>query len=166
MVIVGIDPGLAIVGFGVIETDGRAFRVLNYGVITTPAGMPTPRRLSMIYEDVTELMNRYHPDAVALEELFFYANVTTGINVAQARGVALIAAAHAVSDEQLFEYTPMQIKLATCGYGHADKHQIQQMVKTLLRLKEIPQPDDAADALAVAICHAQTFQLGASYTIR
>lgn len=164
--IVGIDPGLATVGFGVLDTDGRSHRVVNFGVVTTPAGMPFARRLSVIYEDVQALMARYEPQAVALEELFFYHNVTTAIDVAQARGVALIAAANAVSDEQLFEYTPMQIKLAVCGYGHADKIQVQQMVKTLLGLSKVPQPDDAADALAVAICHANSRLMGHEFTIR
>ena len=164
MTILGIDPGLATVGFGVISSDGRTHRPIEYGVITTPAGMPLPRRLSIIYQDVQEIISAFRPDAIALEELFFYHNVTTAIDVAQARGVALIAAANAVSDSQLFEYTPMQIKLAVCGYGHADKLQVQQMVKTLLRLDDIIRPDDAADACAIAICHANTGLNGIQYT--
>jgi len=128
--------------------------------------MPLPRRLSIIYQDVQEIISTFRPDAIALEELFFYHNVTTAIDVAQARGVALIAAANAVSDSQLFEYTPMQIKLAVCGYGHADKLQVQQMVKTLLRLDDIIRPDDAADACAIAICHANTGLNGIQYTIK
>ena len=166
MTILGIDPGLATVGFGVISSDGRSLRPVEYGVITTPAGTPLPRRLSMIYHDVQEVIAAFRPDAIALEELFFYHNVTTAIDVAQARGVALIAAANAVTDSQLFEYTPMQVKLAVCGYGHADKLQVQQMVKTLLHLDDIIRPDDAADACAIAICHANTGMNGAHYTIR
>lgn len=166
MIILGIDPGLATVGFGIIDSDGQRMRPLNYGIISTPAGVPLPRRLAMIYQDVQELIRSYRPDAIALEELFFYHNVTTAIDVAQARGVALIAAANAVSDSQLFEYTPMQIKLAVCGYGHADKQQVQRMVTNLLNLKSIPRPDDAADALAVALCHAQSAQMGQEFVIR
>ena len=166
MTILGIDPGLATVGFGVISSDGRSLRPVEYGVITTPAGTTLPRRLSMIYHDVQEVIAAFRPDAIALEELFFYHNVTTAIDVAQARGVALIAAANAVTDSQLFEYTPMQVKLAVCGYGHADKLQVQQMVKTLLHLDDIIRPDDAADACAIAICHANTGMNGAQYTIR
>ena len=120
----------------------------------------------MIYADVQELIRTYRPDAIALEELFFYRNVTTAIDVAQARGVALIAAANAVSDSQIFEYTPMQIKLAVCGYGHADKGQVQRMVTRLLGLSSIPRPDDAADALAVALCHSQSARMGQEFMIR
>ena len=166
MIILGIDPGLATVGFGVINSDGQRMTAVNYGIISTPAGMPLPRRLTMIYADVQELIKTYRPDAIALEELFFYHNVTTAIDVAQARGVALIAAANAVSDSQIFEYTPMQIKLAVCGYGHADKQQVQRMVTNLLGLKSIPRPDDAADALAVALCHGQSARMGQEFMIR
>jgi len=166
MVILGLDPGLAIVGFGVIETDGYNVRPINYGIVETTPDMTLPRRLSVIYQDVQTIIHQYRPDAIALEELFFYHNITTGVDVAQARGVALIAAANAVSDEQLFEYTPMQIKMAVCGYGHADKHQVQEMVRTILNLDRVPRPDDAADALAAAICHAQSLQFAAQYTIK
>jgi len=166
MVILGLDPGLAIVGFGVVETDGYDVRPINYGIVETTPDMTLPRRLSVIYEDVQTIIRQYRPDAIALEELFFYHNITTGVDVAQARGVALIAAANAMTDEQLFEYTPMQIKMAVCGYGHADKAQVQEMVRTILKLDEIPRPDDAADALAAAICHAQSLQFASQYTIR
>ncbi len=166
MTILGLDPGLAIVGFGVVETDGYDVVPVNYGIVETTPDMTLPRRLSVIYEDVQTIIREYRPDAIALEELFFYHNITTGVDVAQARGVALIAAANAVTDEQLFEYTPMQIKLAVCGYGNADKAQVQEMVRTILKLDRIPRPDDAADALAVAICHAQSLQFASQYTIR
>lgn len=166
MIILGIDPGLATVGFGVLDSDGQNMVPLNYGIISTPAGVPLPRRLTMIYKDVQELIGMYRPDAIALEELFFYHNVTTAIDVAQARGVTLVACANAVSDSQIFEYTPMQIKLAVCGYGHADKIQVQRMVTQLLRLKSIPRPDDAADALAVALTHAQSAAMGREFVIR
>ena len=162
----GIDPGLATVGFGILNSDGQRMSPVNYGIISTPAGVPLPRRLTMIYADVQELIRTYRPDAIALEELFFYRNVTTAIDVAQARGVALIAAANAVSDSQIFEYTPMQIKLAVCGYGHADKGQVQRMVTRLLGLTSIPRPDDAADALAVALCHSQSARMGQEFMIR
>ena len=166
MIILGIDPGLATVGFGIIDSGPGQMKAVNYGIITTPAGMPLPRRLTMIYKDVQQIIGTYRPDAIALEELFFYRNVTTAIDVAQARGVALIAAANAVSDGQIFEYTPMQVKLAVSGYGHADKGQVQRMVTRLLGLSEIPRPDDAADALAVAICHGQSAALGRQFMIR
>jgi crossover junction endodeoxyribonuclease RuvC len=162
----GIDPGLATVGFGVIDCESQRSAVINYGVVTTEAGTPLPRRLTMIYADIQQLIATYRPDAIALEELFFYHNVTTAIDVAQARGVALIAAANAVSDSQIFEYTPMQIKLAVCGYGHADKGQVQRMVTSLLNLNSIPKPDDAADALAVALCHGQSARMGQYFMIR
>jgi crossover junction endodeoxyribonuclease RuvC len=166
LIILGIDPGLATVGFGILNSDGQRMSPVNYGIISTPAGVPLPRRLTMIYADVQELIRTYRPDAIALEELFFYRNVTTAIDVAQARGVALIAAANAVSDSQIFEYTPMQIKLAVCGYGHADKGQVQRMVTRLLGLTSIPRPDDAADALAVALCHSQSARMGQEFMIR
>ena len=166
MIILGIDPGLATVGFGILNSDGQRASPVNYGIISTPAGVPLPRRLTMIYADVQELIRTYRPDAIALEELFFYRNVTTAIDVAQARGVALIAAANAVSDSQIFDYTPMQIKLAVCGYGHADKGQVQRMVTRLLGLSSIPRPDDAADALAVALCHSQSARMGQEFMIR
>jgi crossover junction endodeoxyribonuclease RuvC len=166
LIILGIDPGLATVGFGVVDSGPQRMKPVNFGIISTPAGMPLPRRLAMIYQDVQQLIGIYRPDAIALEELFFYRNVTTAIDVAQARGVALIAAANAVSDGQIFEYTPMQVKLAVCGYGHADKGQVQRMVSQILGLSCIPKPDDAADALAVAICHGQSAVLGRQFMIQ
>lgn len=154
MIILGIDPGLATVGYGAISYDGMKMTLLDYGAIYTPAGMPIPERLDILYDSMEELMQRFAPDAVAFEELFFAKNVKTGINVAQARGVCVTAAYR--NNKSLFEYTPLQVKQAVTGYGRAEKQQIQAMVKTILGLSEVPKPDDAADAVAVAICHAQT----------
>ena len=154
MKILGIDPGYAIVGIGLIEYKGNKFRVLEYNAITTPAGMPTVERLKKIYTEITSYLIKYDPDAIAIEELFFNSNQKTAINVAQARGVLLVACANA--NIPIYEYTPLQVKQAVTGYGRAEKKQIQQMVKTLLNLNAIPKPDDAADALAIAICHAHS----------
>ncbi|MDR0841518.1 MAG: crossover junction endodeoxyribonuclease RuvC [Christensenellaceae bacterium] len=155
MTVLGIDPGYAILGYGVLQTKGgHAPRALDYGVIETTAGEPFPKRLETLYLGVRQLIGLYKPDQVAFEELFFYRNVTTALQVGAGRGVALLAAQQA--GLPLYEYTPMQIKLAVCGNGHADKKQIQQMVRLLLGLQTIPKPDDAADALGVAICHANT----------
>ena len=154
MIILGIDPGLALMGYGVISLEGSKMRLVQYGVISTKAHSPTPQRLRSIYTGLNSLIDMYKPDEIAFEELFFSKNVTTGINVGAARGVALVAAAQRT--EELYEYTPMQIKLAVTGYGKADKHQVQQMVKMLLGMDEIAKPDDAADAVAVAICHANS----------
>lgn len=155
MIILGIDPGIAIVGFGVIEkTRTGECKVLDYGVITTHKDTKTPVRLQQVYAGIMQLIDKYKPDAIALEELFFNNNVTTAITVAQARGVLLIASANYT--ENLFEYTPLQIKQALTGNGRAEKKQVQYMVKAILNLNSIPKPDDAADALAVALTHAQT----------
>lgn len=161
MIILGFDPGLATLGFGVIETDGQKHTMVDYGIIATPAGMRTPDRLRNIYCDVSTVIDRYCPQAIAVEELFFNNNAKTAIAVAQARG-ALLAAASLKTD-QLFEYTPLQIKQAITGYGRADKQQMQLMVMTFLHLKTIPRPDDAADALAVAICHAHSAKMGGQH---
>lgn len=155
MVILGIDPGYAIVGFGVIEKDNRGkCRVLDYGAINTPKEEDFPVRLAMIQDGMKCLMQKFKPDAVAVEELFFNQNITTGIAVAEARGVILCTAIQSVS--KVFEFTPMQIKLAITGNGKADKKSVQFMTKTLLGLRSVPKPDDAADALAVALTLAQT----------
>ena len=154
MIILGIDPGLATMGFGVIEKDERGFRPIDYGVLLTPKEESLPVRLAILEQGVNKVIEKYHPDEVAFEELFFTKNITTGIAVAEARGVAMLCAVKGCG--RLFEYTPMQIKQALTGYGRADKKQIQLVVQNLLRLKEIPRPDDAADALAVALCHAFT----------
>ena len=154
MRILGIDPGVAIVGFGLIESDRGSLRMLQYGAITTPAGQPLAARLLQISRDMEELIQSFQPDEMSIEELFFSKNITTGMAVSMARGVALVAVAERT--ENLYEYTPMQIKQAVTGYGGADKHQVQQMVKMLLNMKEIARPDDAADALAVALTHANS----------
>lgn len=149
--ILGIDPGYAIVGFGVLDYDGRDFSVVNFGTITTPAGMDFEDRLEIIYRDMNEVINTYHPEAMSLEKLFFNTNHTTAIDVAQARGVILLCAKQ--NGVTVFEYTPLQVKNSVVGYGKAEKKQVQQMTRSLLRLKEVPKPDDTADALALAITH-------------
>ena len=154
MIIIGIDPGYAIVGIGVIEYKGNKFRTIEYNAITTPAGMPTVERLKKIYTKMNSYLIKYNPDAIAIEELFFNSNQKTAINVAQARGVLLVCCANA--NIPIFEYTPLQVKQSVTGYGRADKSQIQQMVKMMLGLNVIPKPDDVADALAIAICHAHS----------
>ena len=154
MRILGIDPGYGITGFGLIESQRGQNRLLSCGAITTPAGMDFPARLEIIYHDMTELLQRAKPDAVAIEELFFGQNVTTGIGVAQARGVVLLAIQQA--GLQVTAYKPMQIKQALVGYGNATKHQMMDMTKRLLHLGEMPKPDDAADAIAIALCHARS----------
>lgn len=154
MIILGIDPGLAIVGWGVIEYKNTKFRTLAYGSLKTPAGTRTEERLKSIYDGMNELIETYHPDAMAVEELFFNTNITTGIRVAEARGVILLAAERAGLSIQ--EYTPLQVKQAVVGYGRAEKKQVITMVTMLLGLKEPPKPDDTADALAIAICHAHS----------
>ena len=152
MKILGIDPGIAIVGYGMIEYQSGRFGVIDYGAVTTKAGMKLSDRLRNIYEDINILIERFQPDAFAVEELFFNTNVTTGIAVAHGRGVIVLAAA--VQNVPIFEYTPLQVKQGVAGYGRADKAQVQRMVKSLLNLSAIPKPDDVSDALAVAICHA------------
>lgn len=151
-VILGIDPGTAIMGWGVIRQEGSRLRYVQHGAITTPSGWEMPRRLDRLFRGVTELIRGYRPSAVAVEELFFNTNVTTAITVGQARGVALLAAYRA--GVEVFGYTPLQVKQAITSYGRADKRQVQEMVRALLGLRAIPRPDDAADGLAVAICHA------------
>lgn len=154
MRILGIDPGVAIVGFGVLDCAGGTQRMVQYGTINTPAGLPLAARLIQIESDLTALIGQFKPDEMAIEELFFSKNITTGIAVAHARGVILCAA----EKQQLpvYEYTPMQVKQAVVGYGLAEKKQVMDMTRRLLKLKAIPRPDDAADALAVAICHARS----------
>jgi len=164
MVILGIDPGLALVGYGVINSyDGR-IKLLECGTIVTKAGTPMPRRLAIIYDSMGDLIKKFSPDCIAFEELFFGKNVTTGINVAQARGAAMAAAFG--TGAELFEYTPMQIKQAVAGYGHADKRQIQEMVRIQLGMDKIIRPDDAADAVACALCHAHTGRLAGRFRVK
>lgn len=154
MIILGIDPGLAIVGWGVVEYQGSRFRTLGYGSIETPAGMPTEERLALIYEGIGRLIETYHPEHMAVEELFFNTNQTTGIRVAEARGVIIMRAYQL--GVKVFEYTPLQVKQAVVGYGRAEKKQVITMVTMLLGLPKPPKPDDTADALAIAMCHAHT----------
>ena len=154
MIILGIDPGLAIVGYGVIEYKNGRFRTLAYGAITTPAHTAVEKRLNMIFRDLSALIDKYKPDEVAVEELFFTNNITTGIRVAEARGVILLSAERACIP--IFEYTPPQVKQAVVGYGKAEKRQVIAMVTLLLGLPKPPRPDDTADALAIAICHAHS----------
>lgn len=152
MIILGIDPGLAIVGYGVIEYKGNRYRLLDYGVIRTDSNIFSPQRLKLIYDELSSIIDRFNPADLAVEELFFNKNVKTAIQVGQARGVEILAAIN--KGLEVYEYTPLQIKQSVVGYGRAEKRQVQEMVKILLNLKEIPKPDDAADALAVAICHS------------
>ena len=165
MRILGIDPGLATVGWGVIDVERGKPKVVSYGVILTPKDKKLPDRLSIIEEDIKLVIDKYKPDEIAREELFFNTNITTGINVAQARGVILLTAVKACSGK-LFEYTPLQIKQALTGYGRAEKRQIQEMTKTFLGLSKVPKPDDAADALAVALTHSQTSMMASNFQIR
>lgn len=150
MIIFGIDPGFAITGYGVVEKLGNKYRVIDYGVITTKAGLDLSVRLNIMYEEIVRKFDEHKPDCVAMEELFFCKNLTTGIAVAHGRGVLLLAISKL--GKPFYEYTPLQIKQAITGYGKADKKQMQKMVQVLLKLDSIPKPDDAADALAVALC--------------
>lgn len=155
MRILGIDPGYATIGFGMVESSGAQVRMVTYGAITTPAGLPLSRRLYQIGSDMEELIGTLRPDAISIEELFFNTNITTGIAVAHGRGVILYAAEKC--GIPLYEYTPGQVKLAVTGYGKAEKRQVMDMTRRLLKLRAVPRPDDAADALALAICHARSF---------
>lgn len=150
MRILGIDPGYAIVGYGVVDYAKNRFSVKGFGAITTNANTPFPERLSVIYDDMCEIIEKYKPDRLSIEKLYFNTNSTTAIDVAQARGVIVLAAKH--KGVEIFEYTPLQVKQAVTGYGRAEKHQVMEMVKNLLCLKAVPKPDDTADALAIAIC--------------
>ena len=154
MIILGIDPGLAIVGWGIIESDRGNMRPIAYGAITTPAHTDIEARLLMIQNDLETIINKYKPDEMAVEELFFNTNITTGIAVAEARGV-IICTAHRLG-VKISEYTPLQVKQAVVGYGKAEKHQVISMVTSILKLKKPPKPDDTADAVAIALCHAQS----------
>ena len=159
MIILGIDPGIATLGYGIVEKDERGnCRAVDYGVVQTPKEEGLPVRLAMLEEGILKILQKYNPDEVAMEELFFSKNITTGIAVAHARGVAMLTCAKHCG--KLYEYTPMQIKQALTGYGRAEKKQMQLTVASLLKLKSVPKPDDAADALAVALCHAFTNRFG------
>ena len=152
MRILGIDPGLATIGWGIIESNGSKHKSIAYGAIETPSKLPVEKRLSQIYHDLSKIIERYTPDTVAVEELFFNTNITTGIRVAEARGIILLCAEH--NKVPISEYTPLQVKQSVVGYGRADKKQVITMVSVLLSLPAPPKPDDTADALAIAICHA------------
>ena len=153
MLILGIDPGYAIIGWGLIRFERGRYIPVDFGAITTEAGTPFNRRLEMIYDQLNELLDTHHPDVVAVEKLYFQTNAKTAIDVAQARGVTMLALQkHGVP---VYEYTPLQVKSAVTGFGQAQKPQVMEMTKRLLRLKAVPKPDDTADALAIAICHAQ-----------
>lgn len=154
MRILGIDPGYAIVGYGAIDFTKNRFTILQYGAITTKAGVLFSDRLAEIFNDMNLLIGKVQPDAIAIEKLFFNTNTTTAIDVAQARGVILLCAKQ--NNVPVFEYTPLQVKSAVTGYGKAEKKQVMEMTKSILGLEKVPKPDDTADALAIAICHAHT----------
>jgi crossover junction endodeoxyribonuclease RuvC len=156
MIILGIDPGTATTGYGLIKKTGPKLELIDYGCVLTPAKMPLPDRLEILSNELEEIIREYQPVQMAVEELFFAANSKTAISVGHARGVILLEGKK--QGLALFEYTPLEVKMAITGYGRAEKRQIQEMVKALLLLQDIPKPDDAADALAVAICHANTYK--------
>ena len=165
--ILGLDPGIAIVGFGVVEAVRGDFRPVTYGAIRTEAGLPLSERLEIIYNDLGQLLDAVAPEAVAIEELFFNTNITTGISVAHGRGILLLACRQ--KGLPIYEYTPLQVKQSVVGYGRAEKRQVMEMTMRMLHLKEIPRPDDAADALAIALCHGRAatsllFQAGENTT--
>lgn len=157
MIILGVDPGVATTGYGAISYEGNKFKVIEYGAVLTSPDMDLSKRLLKINCDISEIIRRVRPDTFAIEELFFNKNIKTALTVGHGRGVAILAAAN--QGLTVFEYTPLQVKQAVVGYGRAEKSQIQHMVKILLCLSEIPKPDDVADALAVAICHAHSSAL-------
>ena len=154
MRILGIDPGIATIGFGLVDFSGNKYTLVSCGVITTPAHTPLSERLETIYDDASKLIAALKPDVVSMEELFFNTNITTGISVAHGRGVLLLACRKA--GVKVYEYTPLQVKQSVVGYGRAEKKQVMDMVKRLCNLKEAPKPDDAADAVAMALCHARS----------
>lgn len=162
VLVLGIDPGTATTGYGLVQEEGDALRAVAFGVIRTEPDVPLPQRLASLYAQLSELVQTYQPDAAAVEELFFSRNVRTAMAVGQARGVVLLALAHA--HIPLDEYTPRQVKQAVAGYGSAAKDQVQEMVRLLLNLPDVPQPDDAADALAIAICHLHAMRMKAFLT--
>ncbi|MBI5207028.1 MAG: crossover junction endodeoxyribonuclease RuvC [Candidatus Firestonebacteria bacterium] len=157
MKVLGIDPGIALTGYGIIESSGNKLAPLAYGCITTLSNDTLTHRLKIIYHDLIEIINKYEPEVLSVEELFFAANTKTAITVGHARGVIILAAAN--SNISVAEYTPLEIKQALTGYGHAEKHQVQNMVKNLLGLSSIPKPDDIADGLAASICHINSYKL-------
>ena len=163
MIILGIDPGLATIGFGVLKFDKNRFTTIDYGAVITPPHTPVHERLKMIYDGINELIKIYKPDDLAIEELFYNTNQKTIISVCEARGVILLCAHQNGLD--INEYTPLQVKQSVVGYGRAEKQQVQAMVKHILNLEKIPKPDDAADALAIAVCHAHSKSTNSLYSI-
>lgn len=163
LIIMGIDPGIAILGYGILDLEGNKYKIIDYGALTTESDVPMPDRLTCLYNGLSLLLNKYKPDAYAIEELFFNKNIKTALTVGHARGIAILAAS--ILGIPIFEYTPLQVKQAIVGYGRADKKQIQQMVKMLLRLNETPKPDDVADALAVAICHGNSSRFSSLFKL-
>ena len=161
MIILGIDPGFAITGYAIIKYESNNFKLLESGAVNTKAGLPLATRLEAIYDELSIIIEKYNPDFVSIEELFFNQNVKTAINVAQGRGIALLVASK--HNKEIFEYTPLQVKQAVVGYGRADKKQVQQMVKAILNLNEIPKLDDITDAMAVAICHVHSYNVLVKY---
>lgn len=157
MLVLGIDPGTAITGYGLVREDDTGLALVDCGAITTPAGQPLPTRLQTIYRALAVITSAHQPDAVAVEELFFSRNVRTALSVGHARGVTLLALADAGLD--IHEYKPLEVKQAVAGYGGADKRQVQEMVRMILNLDQVPQPDDAADAVAVAVCHIHSAKM-------
>ena len=164
VIILGVDPGLALVGYGIIEVIGNRYKYITHGVIKTEAGVPFQNRLKKIYEEMTEIVIKYKPGDIAFEELFFNKNIKTAITVAQARGVEVLVAS--TFTENIYEYTPLQVKQAIVGYGRAEKKQVQEMTRMILNLEEIPKPDDAADALAIAITHANSINFKESFLMK
>lgn len=154
MRILGIDPGIATVGFGVVDSDRVSHRLIKCGVITTPAHTSLSSRLNQIFDDMDELIENFRPDCLSVEELFFNTNITTGISVAHGRGVILLSAYR--KNVPVYEYTPLQVKQAVVGYGRAEKKQVMDMVRRICNLSAVPRPDDAADAVALALCHARS----------
>jgi len=156
MRILGIDPGIAIVGYGVIDKEGNRYKTVAYDAVTTRAHTPLEERLEAVYNGINEIIKTYKPDAMSIEELFFNNNAKTALTVGQARGVIILAAVQ--NKLPVYEYTPLQVKQALTGYGRASKGQIQQMMKSMLGLAQIPKPDDVADALAIAVCHGNSMR--------
>ncbi len=156
MRILGIDPGIAIVGYGVVDKEGNSYKTIAYDAVTTRAHTPLPERLEKVYQGINEIIKTYKPDAMSIEELFFNNNAKTALTVGQARGVIILAAVQ--NNLPVYEYTPLQVKQALTGYGRASKSQIQQMMKSMLGLSQIPKPDDVADALAIAVCHGNSMR--------
>ena len=164
MIILGIDPGIAIVGYSIVECKGNKMKAIDYGCIRTESDLMFPQRIKIIYDRLIEIIQKYRPDDLAIEELFFNKNVKTAIKVGQARGVEILAAVNEELD--IYEYTPLQIKQAVVGYGRADKNQVQEMVKVLLNLEKKPKPDDVADALAVALCHGASIKFKEEFRMK